>query len=117
MVNRFGFAVSFEVGEATIGGAVGMAHDEDALGLVQADRHADLLQDEVLLEVVARGGQCFRASGNDDHVRMLDVLLLQKFADGLVDPMIETAEHRRLGDVRRVGRIEMENLAHGSNRL
>ena len=113
MVNRFRFAISLEMGESAIGGAVGMAHDEDAFRLMQADRHPYLLEDKVLLEVIARGGQCFRASGDDDHVGVVDCLLLKKFSDGLTNAVVKAAENRGFGNVGRVGRVEMEYFSHG----
>src|SRR6202012_4669448 len=102
MVPGLGNAISLEVGQSAISCAVGMAHHEHALALVQPDRHADLLQNEVLLESVARGGKRFSPSGHDDHVRIFNALFLQKLADNSIDAMVETGEHRCLGDVRSV---------------
>jgi len=42
MMFGFGLFVALEMGESAIGGAVGVTHYEHALGLVQADRHANL---------------------------------------------------------------------------
>lgn len=90
-----------------------MAHDEHAFALVQEDRHADLLEDEVFLEVVAGGSQSLSAAGDDDHVGVLNVLLLQKFAHHGANAVIETAEYGGLSDVGLSGRVEVEDLAHG----
>jgi len=109
----FGVAVSFEMREAAIGGAVGMAHDDDSRGLVQANRHADLLQDEILFEVVARRGQGLCSSGYDDHVGTLDSLFLQELSHDGADAVIEAAENRCIGYVWSGRRIEMEDLTHG----
>src|SRR5450759_319837 len=108
----FGLAVSSEMSEATVGGAVGMAHDHDAFGLVQADGHADLFEDEVLFEVVARGGEGLGSSGDGDHVGALDTLLLQELSHGRADAVIEAAEDGGTGNVRVGGRVKMEDLAH-----
>ncbi|MFZ0480369.1 MAG: hypothetical protein WAL71_14590 [Terriglobales bacterium] len=113
MMSGFGVAVSVEVGEAAIGGAVGMAHHKNALGLVQADGHADLLEDEILLEIVARGGESLGAAGNDDHVGSLNGLVLEEFSNGLADAVVETAEHRGIGDVGLGRGVEVEDFAHG----
>ena len=112
MMFGFGLFIAFEVGESAVGGAVRVTHHEHTFGLVQADRHADLFEDEVLLEVVARGGEGFRAAGDDDHVGALDVLLLQKLSDGSADAVVETAEHGGVGYVGVGGGIEMEDLLH-----
>jgi|SRR5208282_1972182 hypothetical protein len=109
-----GRAVAFEMSQSAVGSAVGVAHDQDALRLVQADGHADLLEDEVLLEVVARGSQGLGSSGYYDHVSALDGLLLQELSHDGADAVIEAAEHGGIGDVWVGGRIEMEDLAHES---
>jgi hypothetical protein len=77
-----------------------MAHHEHAPGLVQSDRHADLFEDEILLEVVARRGEGLCASSNDNHVGTFDILLLQKLSHGGSDAVIETAENGGVGYVR-----------------
>src|SRR6202521_3932334 len=109
----FGLAVSFEMGQAAVGGAVGVAHYHDAFGLVQADGHADLFEDEVLFEVIARGGEGLGSSGDDDHIGALDTLLLQELSHGRADTVIEAAEDGGVGYVLVGGRVEMEDLAHG----
>jgi len=115
MVRGLGGAIAFEVRKAPVGSAVGMAHNKNAFTLMQADGHANLLEDEVLFKVIARRGQRFGASRNHDHVRPFNSLLFQKLSDGGADAMVETGKHGRLGDVRFSRRIEMEDLAHGSS--
>src|SRR5271163_5323708 len=100
------------MGKSAVGGAVGVAHDQDAFGLVQTDRHSDLFENEVLFEIIAWRGQGFGSSGDHDHVGALDTLLLQEFADNSVNAVIEAAEHRSVGYVGGGGRVEMEDLAH-----
>src|SRR5258705_13143575 len=99
MMFGLSFLIAFEVGETTIGGAIRVAHHEHALGLVQANRHADLFEDEVLLEIVAGRRESLGAAGNDDHVGALDFLLLQELSDGSADTVVEKAEHGGLGYV------------------
>jgi len=112
VMRGFGSAVTFEMREAAVGGAIGVAHHEDALGLMEADRHADLLEDEVLLEVVARRSERFCPASDDDHVGALDALLLEKLADGTTDAGIEAAEHSGISDVGLGRRVEVEDFAH-----
>lgn len=115
MMRGFGGAVSFEVGETAVGRAIGVAHDKNAFGLVETDRHADLLEDEILLEVVARGSERFGASSDDDHVGLHDALLLQKFAHGAIDAVVEAAEHGGIGDVGFGRRVEVKDFVHESD--
>src|SRR5450631_2543952 len=102
--------VTLEMSKTAIGGAVGVAHDQDSLRLVQADRHANLFEDEVLLEIIAWRSQSLGASGNDDHVSALNALLLQKFSHRRADAMIEAAENSGVGYVWGGGRVEMEDF-------
>ncbi|PYX30928.1 MAG: hypothetical protein DMG80_11180 [Acidobacteria bacterium] len=95
-----------------LGGTIGVAHHDYTLGLMQADRHANLFEDEILLEVVARRSESLGAPGDDDQVGTLDTLLLHKFSHGPVDAMVEAAEQGGVGYVRVGGGIEMEDLLH-----
>ena len=63
----FGRLVAVEMRQTAVGGAIGVAHDQDAFSLVQADGHADLFENEVPFEVVARGGEGLRSSGDDNQ--------------------------------------------------
>jgi hypothetical protein len=96
----FGLAVAFEMVQATVSGAVRMGHDHDAFGLVQVDGHADLFEDEVLFEVVARGGEGLGSAGDGDHIGVFDALLLQELSHGRADAVIEAAEDGGVGYVR-----------------
>ena len=99
VMGSFSVTVAFEMCEASIGSAIGVAHDQHTLGLVQSDRHTDLFEDEIPFEVVARRGQGFGSSGDDDHVHPFNFLLLQELSDGRSDAVIEAAEHGRVGHV------------------
>src|SRR5271166_5559543 len=109
----FGGLVALEVSQSAIRSTVGMAHDYDAFGLVEEDGHADLFQDEVLFKVVARRGEGFGSTGDDDHVGTLDALLLQELSHCGADAVIETAEHGGIRHVRGGRRVEMEDFTHG----
>ena len=113
MMLCLGHFIAFKMGQAAIGSTVGVAHDQDAFSLVQANRHANLFKDEVLLEVVARRCQSLGSSGDDDHIGTMDTLLFQELSYGRADAVIEAAEYGGVGHVRGGGRIEMENFAHG----
>lgn len=110
MMISFSMLVAFEMSQSSVSGAVGMTHHEHPLGLVQADRHAHLFEDEGLLEVVAWGRQGLGAAGDDDHVGTLDALLLQKLLYRFADPLIKAAENGRVRDVWGGRGVEMEDL-------
>src|ERR1700722_7057826 len=109
-----GLSISLEMSQAAIGRAVGMAHNQDPFGRVQADRHSDLLQNEILLEVIAWRSQRLGAAGNDNHIRALDSLLFQKLPHRQADAMIKATEHRSIRHVLAGWRIEWEDFAHAS---
>ena len=112
MMCRLGLTVSMEMSEAAISGAVGVTHYQYPLGLVQPDGHPNLFENEVLLKIVARGGKRFRPACDDDHVGALDVLFLQELSHSRADALIETAKHRRIGNIGVGWGIEMEDLPH-----
>jgi hypothetical protein len=107
-----GVTVSLEMGQATVGGAVGMAHNQDPFGPVQADGHSDLLENEILFEIIARRSQRLGSSGDDNHIGALDSLLLQKLSHGQADTVIKAAEHSSIRHILLSWRIEMEDFAH-----
>jgi hypothetical protein len=109
---RFGIAVSLEIRQPSVGGAIGVAHHEHSFRLVQANRHADLFKNEILFEIVARRGKCLRSSGDNDHVWTLDSLLLQKLPHSGADAVIEAAEHSGIGYVLALGRVVFEDFSH-----
>src|ERR1700688_354776 len=110
----FGVAVAVEIREASVSGAIAVAHHEHSFRLVQANRHADLFKNKILFEIVARRGKCLRSSGDNDHVWAFDGLLLQKLAHGSADAVIKAAEHCSVGYVLPLWRVVFENLLHDS---
>jgi len=48
-------------------------------GLMQADGHAHLFEDEILFRSRCAGSEGLGSSGNDDHVGALDTLFLRNF--------------------------------------
>jgi hypothetical protein len=86
-----GIAIAVEMSQAAIGRAIGVAHHQHSFGLVQANGHSNLFENEVLLEVVAWRSQRLGSSGDNNHVGALDALLLQKLSHRHADAMIEAA--------------------------
>jgi len=95
-----------------------MTHD--TLGLVQADRHPHLFENEGLFEVVCAARPGFCPSGDDNHVGALDGLFLQKLSHRRADTVIEAAQHSGIGHVLAVGEsksktLRMERILFDSN--
>src|SRR2546423_925105 len=105
-------AISAECSQASVGGAIGMAHQKDLRCLVQQNRHAHLFQNKVALKIIAWRGQCFCSTGYDDHVRTDDFLPLQKFVYRQADALIEAAKHSGIGYVGVWRRIKVKGLFH-----
>src|SRR6185369_9562319 len=114
MMRRFTFAIPFKGSQAAVGGAIGMSHEKGAGRLVQQDRHADLLEDKVALEVVARGSESLGAAGDHDHIRAEDVLVLEKLLNSEPNPLIEAAEHSGVSDIGLRMGLEVKYFIHGS---
>ena len=112
VVFRFHFPVSTEVCQPPVRRTVGMAHENDPFAGVQANRKADLFQDEIALEIIAGRSQSLGATGNYDHVRPRDRILLEEFTDRQIDAVIKAAENGSVGDVRVRRGVEMEDFTH-----
>ena len=113
MMFGLALAIAFERRQSAVGSTIGMAHQVHAWTLVEQNGHANLLENEIALEVVARRCQRLRAARNNDHVGTQDSLLLEKFLHRVPDALVEAAEHRGVGNVL-IGRgVEMEDFAHG----
>ena len=114
-MERLFLRISAKRGQTAVGGAIGVAHQRDALGAMQQDGHAYLLKNEVSFEIVSRRGQRFCPAGYDDHVRAKNASFLQELVHGKPDALVEAAEHRRIRNVWISSRVEVEHLLHGSN--
>jgi hypothetical protein len=77
-----------------------VAHEEHARRLMETHGHPHLLQNEIALEIIARRGQRFRSTSDDDHVRPQNSLSPEKLVYRQTDALIEAAQHRGVGDIR-----------------
>jgi hypothetical protein len=109
-----GVAISLEVRQAAIGRAVGVAHHQDPFSPVQAYRHSDLFQNEILFEVIARRSQRLSSAGDNNHIGALDFLLLQKLSHSHADAVIEATQHSGIRHILAGRGIELEDFAHAS---
>src|SRR4051794_40718457 len=94
-----GFAISAECSQASVGGAIGMAHQKDLRCFVQQDRHPHLFQNKVALKIIAWRGQCFCATRDDDHVRTDNLLPLQELVQGRANTLMEAEGYSGFGYV------------------
>src|SRR5258708_11233752 len=105
-------AIAFKSGQAAVGCAIGVTHQEYTLRLVQQDGHAYLFEDEVTLEIVARRSQSLGAACYDDHVGTQDAPTLEKLVYGRADALVKAGEHGGVGDVGIRRGIEVKYLVH-----
>lgn len=74
MMVGFPLAVSIKSRQATVGGAIGVAHKKHTRSAMQPNGHPHLLQNEIAFEIIARRSQCFRPASNHNHVRPQNTL-------------------------------------------
>ena len=88
---RFPFPVSAKRFQTAIVGAVGVAREEQARRLIEPHGHPHLLQDEIALKIIARRGQGFCSTSDDDDVRPQDSLPPEKFVHRQTNALSEAA--------------------------
>src|SRR6266567_1603250 len=96
----FPHMISAKGREPAISRAVGVAHEENATGAMQQDRHPHLLKNKVALKIISRRSQRLSASSHHNHVRTQNAPPLQKLIHCQPDPLVETAKHSRIGHIR-----------------
>src|SRR5437773_6027308 len=69
-------------------------------------------RNEIALKIIARRGQGFRSTSDDDHVRSQNSLSPEKLVYRQTNTLIEAAQHRGIGNVRIWRRVEMEDFLH-----
>src|SRR5215467_7079127 len=111
-MSGLGLAIASVRSQASVSGAVGVGSQKHTPSTVQADGHANLFENEVLFEVVARRSQGLGSPGNDDPVGLQNSSPLEKFSRDLLHAVIEAAEHRRIGNIRIRRGIEVEEFSH-----
>src|SRR5262245_5814733 len=89
-----------------------MTHQVSFLGLVQLNRHAELLKNKVAFEIVTRRGQGSRTACDNDHVGTVNSLLLKKLSHGRTNALIETAQYGRIRYILIGWRVKVENFLH-----
>ncbi|HET9410095.1 MAG TPA: hypothetical protein VFO39_22860 [Candidatus Sulfotelmatobacter sp.] len=86
--------------KSSIRATVGVAHEEESLGSVQQNRHTQLLEDEISLEIIAGRGKGLGAASDHNHVWAVDLPPAQEFVHRQPNALIEAAEHCRISYIR-----------------
>lgn len=69
---RFGGGIITERLQSAVSSAIGMELQNHQLGLMKADRFADLLENELAIGFLLGRGEAFRAAGNFYGIRVKD---------------------------------------------
>ena len=72
-----------------VGAAIGMQHQDDAIGSVQTDRLMNLIQHEGTVELLFWRGEGLGSSGDLDRVWLRNADPLEQLSAGSVEPVIE----------------------------
>src|ERR1700675_1763477 len=108
----FGFGIASESREAAIGATIGVQHQDNALGVVQAHGRANLFQHKLTVGLEFRRGQAFGPTGNLDGIGMRHADAFEEFAKPQVKAVIETPKDRRVAIILLPRSFKMKNLFH-----
>src|SRR5580700_6093282 len=111
-MRSFGFGIASESREATIGATIGVQHQDDALGVVQAYGCANLFQHKLTVGLEFWRGQAFGPTGNLDGIGMRYADAFEEFAKPQVKAVIETPKDGRVAMIPLPRSFEMKNLFH-----
>src|SRR6266566_4857125 len=91
----FGFRISLKAArQPTVGSAIGMQHQDRAVGSMQADRLLDLIQHERAVELLVGGSERLGASGDLDRVGLNNPDALEQLSANRVEAIVEATHHR-----------------------
>src|ERR1700731_3101743 len=108
----FGFGIASESREAPIGATIGVHHQDNALGVVQAHGRANLFQHKRTVGLDFWRGQAFGPSGNLDGIGMRHADVFEEFAKPQVKAVVETPKDGRVAKILLSRSCEMKNLLH-----
>src|SRR5580704_10726177 len=111
-MRSFGFGIASESREATMGATIGVQHQDDALGVVQAYGCANLFQHKLTVGLEFWRGQAFGPTGNLDGIGMRYAHAFEEFLKPQVKAVIETPKDGRVAFVLLSRSYEMKNLFH-----
>src|SRR5260221_4323126 len=107
-----GYGVALKAGQASISPAIGVQHQDDAVGSVQPDRFLDLIEDKLAVKLFVGRSQRLGAAGDLDRVRLHDTDPLEQLAAGGLEAVIEATHDRRVAVVFLPRRIQAKYFAH-----
>src|SRR5438270_5528246 len=82
--------VTTEGGQSSISSTVAVQHENHTLCFMQADRCANLFQDELAIGLLLRRGQALRATGNPDRIGIRNARPPEKFGKPQLEAVVET---------------------------
>src|SRR6202035_6141386 len=109
MVRGFGLSVAAEaVGQASVGPAIGVDHQDHPPGAVQAHGFTNLIEDKLAVGLKLRRGQRLGAAGNFDRVSVHYADAFEEFAKTQVETVIEAPQDGRIALVSLARRLEVK---------
>src|ERR1700729_1159769 len=111
-MRAFGFGIASKSREAAIGATIGVQHQDNALGVVQAHRRANLFQHKLAVGLEFWRGQAFGPTGNLDGIGMHHADAFEELAKPQVKAAIETPKDGRVAIIPLSRSFEMKNLFH-----
>src|SRR5215471_1287262 len=117
MIPGFFLRVSAEGSQAAVSAAIGMEHQEDGFGLVQAHGETDLLQHEFAVVLVLWRSQVLGAAGDADGVVIVEPQALDEFPQRQLEAVVETPDDGCVALVSFPRRLEMKELLHGNTMI
>src|SRR5208282_1180754 len=112
----FGLGIAVKaVGQASVGSAIGVHHQDYPFRSMQAHRLADLFQDEFTIALVVGRSQALGSAGNLDGVGVDDANPLEELVKAEFKAIVETPENGRVAMIFFPGSVEVEDFIHGAS--
>ncbi len=114
VVKALGGRVAAEaVGQAVVGAAIGVQHQDDAPRSVQAHGFADLLEHELAFGFQVGRGQALGASGDLDGVGVRHADAFEELAESELKAIVEAPDHGGIAVIFLARGVEVKDLVHG----
>lgn len=101
-------------GQASIGAAIGMHHQNDAIGAMQPHRLANLIHNERPVAFLLWRGQALGASGHLDRIGIDHTDALEKLSKSQLEAVVEAPEYGCVAVIFFPRSVEMKDFFHES---
>src|SRR5579859_2392579 len=112
MVRCLACAIAIECRQAAVGGAVGMAHENDSVRPMQSNRELHLFHNEGAVKIGTRRRESQTAACNDHHVRIHDAAPVQEFTGSQPNSRVKAADHDCVCRIRLRTGMEIKEFSH-----